>query len=106
MYRPDGLSGDASSAPTQLTWRIAADSGQRAVLEATNPTPYVVNLSGIALVVDGKTFDAGVGFVRPGEKARFPIKGALGADVASGKVVYSSMDDWGASHAHQMDVAR
>lgn len=106
MYLPDGLSGDASSAPTQLTWRIAADSGQRAVLEATNPTPYVVNLSGIALVVDGKTFDAGVGFVRPGEKARFPIKGALGADVASGKVVYSSMDDWGASHAHQMDVAR
>ncbi|MDR8729165.1 fimbria/pilus periplasmic chaperone [Burkholderia pseudomultivorans] len=106
MYRPSGLPGEALDAPSQLKWRIVARADRQAVLEAINPTPYVVNLSGIALVANGKTFDAGVGFVRPGETASFPVKGSLDTDVAGGKVVYSSMDDWGASHAHQSDVAK
>ncbi|HDV6318795.1 TPA: fimbria/pilus periplasmic chaperone [Burkholderia multivorans] len=104
MYRPAGLPGNALDAPSQLKWRVAADADRHPVLEATNPTPYVVNLSGVALVVNGKTFDAGVGFVRPGETAAFPIEGAPSAGTAGGKVVFSSMDDWGASHAHQSDV--
>ncbi|AIO30215.1 hypothetical protein DM39_6888 [Burkholderia cenocepacia] len=106
MYRPSGLPGEAQDAPSQLKWRLVARADQQARLEAINPTPYVVNLSGIALVANGQTFDAGVGFVRPGETASFAVKGTLNADVVGGKVVYSSMDDWGASHAHQSDVEK
>ncbi|HIE4194657.1 MULTISPECIES: fimbrial biogenesis chaperone [Burkholderia] len=106
MYRPTGLSGDALDAPPQLKWRIAADSGGHLVLDASNSTPYVVNLAGVALVANGKTYEAGVGFVRPGESRSFPIKGAPTAGISGGTVVYSSMDDWGASHSHQSVVTQ
>ncbi|KVD47578.1 pilus assembly protein [Burkholderia sp. ABCPW 11] len=106
MYRPHDLPGNASDAPAQLKWAIAADAEHRAVLRATNPTAYVVNLSGVALRANNKTFEAGVGYVRPGETATFPINGATGSDITAGTVVYSSMDDWGASHANQATVSR
>ncbi|KVV42578.1 pilus assembly protein [Burkholderia ubonensis] len=104
MYRPEGLPGSAADAPGELKWTMATDAEHRPVLKATNATPYVVNLGGIALQSNGKTFDAGVGYVRPGETASFLVKGL--ADVAAGTVVYSSFDDWGGNKTHQAIVAK
>lgn len=106
MYRPAGLPGNAADAPRQLKWKIAAESGHGWVLKATNPTPYVVNLGGIALHANGKTLDAGVGYVRPGETASFPVKGASEANLAGGTVVYSSFDDWGGNQANEAAVSQ
>ncbi|MBR8174580.1 fimbrial biogenesis chaperone [Burkholderia ambifaria] len=106
MYRPEGLPGNPADAPRQLTWKIAADPDNRLVLKATNPTPYVVNLGGIALHTNGKTLDAGVGYVRPGETASFPVKGSTNADATGGTVVYSSFDDWGGNRSNEAPVSR
>ncbi|KFL49733.1 pilus assembly protein [Burkholderia pyrrocinia] len=106
MYRPDGLPGSASDAPGELKWTMATGNDHRLVLKATNPTPYVVNLAGIALQVSGKKFDAGVGYVRPRETASFPIKGFVDAGIVGGTVLYSSVDDWGGNQAHQAAVRK
>ncbi|KVH33042.1 pilus assembly protein [Burkholderia cepacia] len=106
MYRPEGLPGNAADAPRQLTWKIATDSDNRLILKATNPTPYVVNLGGIALHANGKTLDAGVGYVRPGETASFPVRNSTNADATGGTVVYSSFDDWGGNRANEAAVSR
>ncbi|MCA8117994.1 fimbria/pilus periplasmic chaperone [Burkholderia cepacia] len=106
MYRPAGLPGNAADAPRQLTWKVSTDSDRQLVLTASNPTPYVVNLGGIALHANGKTMDAGVGYVRPGETASFPVKGASEANVIGGTVVYTSFDDWGGNQANEAKVSQ
>ncbi|MCA8293766.1 fimbria/pilus periplasmic chaperone [Burkholderia sp. AU30198] len=106
MYRPEGLPGNATDAPGRLVWSLAADAKHGIVLKAANPTPYVVNLGGVALRANGATFEAGVGFVRPGETASFPLTGAAGAGITGGTVVYSSFDDWGGNHANQATVGK
>ncbi|UEP23698.1 fimbrial biogenesis chaperone [Burkholderia ambifaria] len=106
MYRPDGLPGSALDAPGKLKWALATDNEQRPVLKATNETAYVVNLSGIALKSGGKTFEVELGYVRPGETATFPIKGADRAALTGGTVLYSSVDDWGSNHGHEAQVSK
>jgi P pilus assembly chaperone PapD len=105
MYRPEGLPGNPTEAPAQLKWTFGTDDAHRPVLKAANPTAYVVNLSGIELKSGGKSFEVALGYVLPGETASFPIKNATGANFAAGTVLYSSVDDWGANHAHQATVA-
>jgi len=106
MYRPAGLPGTAMDAPPQLKWTLGTDDQRHPVLKAVNPTAYVVNIAGIELKSGGKAFDAGVGYVRPGETASFPIKNATGANLAGAMVLFSSVDDWGSSHSHQAMVAQ
>ncbi|WP_373453162.1 MULTISPECIES: fimbrial biogenesis chaperone [Burkholderia] len=106
MYRPDGLRGNSLDAPGKLKWTLATDSEQRTVLNATNETAYVVNLSGIALKSSGKTFEAELGYVRPGETATFPLKGVARAELDGGTVLYSSVDDWGSNHGHEAQVSK
>ncbi|KVC73949.1 pilus assembly protein [Burkholderia ubonensis] len=106
MYRPSGLHGNAVDAPAQLKWTLGTDDQHRPVLKAVNPTAYVVNIAGIELKSGGKSFDAGVGYVLPGETASFLIKGATGANLTGATVLFSSVDDWGSSHAHQTTVAK
>ncbi|RQS09821.1 molecular chaperone [Burkholderia sp. Bp9002] len=106
MYRPAKLPGTSLEAPAQLKWALGTDDAHRPVLKATNPTAYVVNLAGIELKSSGKAYEAALGYVRPGETASFPIKGATGVDFSSGTVLFSSVDDWGASHAHQASVGK
>ncbi|RQR53133.1 molecular chaperone [Burkholderia sp. Bp9125] len=106
MYRPAKLPGTPLEAPAQLKWALGTDDTHQPVLKATNPTAYVVNLAGIELRSNGKAYEAALGYVRPGETASFPIKGATGIDLPNGTVLFSSVDDWGASHAHQASVGK
>ncbi|ARL38887.1 molecular chaperone [Burkholderia pseudomallei] len=99
MYRPEKLSGSAEEAPGKMTWTISNDGTQDAVLTATNPTPYVVNLAGIVLNVSGKTFDAGMGYVLPRETARFTVNGMKDGRHGAGTVDYVAVDDWGGNRA-------
>ncbi|KVZ40857.1 molecular chaperone [Burkholderia ubonensis] len=104
MFRPEGLSGSAAAAPKQVKWELVRDHGKYA-LKATNPTPYVVNLGGIALKSGDRKYDARMGFVRPGDTQLFPIEGLPTAPVAGAKVDFSAIDDWGASHDDEQPVS-
>ncbi|WP_334042411.1 molecular chaperone [Burkholderia ambifaria] len=96
MYRPENLSGSAEEAPAKMTWTMSDDGS---VLTATNPTPYVVNLAGIVLNVNGKTFDAGMGYVLPRQTARFTVNGMKDGRHGAGTVDYVAVDDWGGNRA-------
>ncbi|MET1534157.1 fimbria/pilus periplasmic chaperone [Burkholderia sola] len=106
MFRPAGLPGNALEAPAQLKWMLGTDDRHRPVLKATNPTAYVVNLAGVELRSGGKTYPAELGSVGAGETASFPLTGAEGAVLVGGTVLYSSVDDWGSSHAHEVAISK
>ncbi|MBC9904190.1 molecular chaperone [Achromobacter xylosoxidans] len=98
MYRPQGLPGLAEEAPAQLRWEVApAAAGKGYALKASNPTPYVVNLGKVSLQSGGQSFDAGAGYVKPGESALFPIAGMTSAPAAGAQVKFNSINDWGAN---------
>ncbi|KVD53718.1 molecular chaperone [Burkholderia ubonensis] len=99
MYRPANLPGSTEDAPGRVTWKIGSNKAHAPVLRATNPTPYVVNLAGIAWVVNGNTFDAGMGYVLPGKSAEFEIKGMKDVNGGAGTVEFISVDDWGANRS-------
>jgi len=97
MYRPEGLAGSATEARDKLSWVFKQTAPGKYALVATNPTPYVVNVGSISLKSDGKTYDAGAGYVLPGSHHAFPISSvdsALGPDAV---VLFSAIDDWGSS---------
>jgi len=96
MFRPPGLVGEAEAAPALLRWEMVRDAdGKGPALRANNPTPFVVNLGEVTLKSDGKAFAAGVGHVKPGDSALFPVHG-LDSEVGGGaEVDYTSLNDWG-----------
>lgn len=107
IYRPAGLQGSALEAPTRLQWSLDTNADRQPVLKASNPTPYVVNLSGIHLKSGSGTLDAGVGHVPPGETATFALEQAEGAIVgAAATVQYSSVNDWGGMQSHESALAK
>ncbi|WP_321959007.1 molecular chaperone [Burkholderia cenocepacia] len=106
MYRPAGLPGDAKDAPSALKWTFGTDAEKRPVLKAENPSPYVVNIAGIELRANGKSFNASLGYVRPGETGSFPIKNAEAGEFSSGTILFSTVDDWGSNHAHEVKVGK
>ncbi|MGO4329773.1 molecular chaperone [Cupriavidus sp. 2TAF22] len=96
MFRPPALPGRADEAPAKIVWEIVqADSGKGYALKASNPTPFVVNLGSIALKVEGKNFNAGMGYVLPGTSHLFPIEGLASAPASAAQVDFSSINDWG-----------
>ncbi|AOI73746.1 pilus assembly protein [Burkholderia ubonensis] len=105
MFRPSGLPGNANTARKQLEWRVVATEGNRYALQATNPTPYVVNLGSVALKSAGQKYDAGMGYILPGGQQRFPVNG-LAAHPAAGAIVeFGSIDDWGATVDNEQPVS-
>ncbi|MDN7494768.1 fimbrial biogenesis chaperone [Burkholderia gladioli] len=106
MYRPADLPGTPDDAPASLRWTLATDASQRPVLQARNPSAYVVNLAGVELQSGGKTYSAGFGHVLPGETASFPLVGADSTALPDATVLYSSVDDWGSTHGHRAAVGR
>lgn len=94
MYRPAGLAGNVDDAPMQLDWRVVRVDGGYA-LEASNPTPFVVNFGNVLLKSAGRKHDAGMGYVLPRGTQRFPIKDLAGAPAAGATVEFGSINDWG-----------
>lgn len=105
MYRPPGLPGSAQLAPAQLRWTLATGPDGTPVLQAANPTAYVVNLGRVDLKAGDATFEAGSGHVLPGQTALFSVQGTQGQTLAWRKVVFGSLNDWGASTPHEADLA-
>ena len=105
MYRPEGLPGSASEARDRLTWRLQETAGGGYALLATNPTAYVVNLGSIALKSDGKTHDAGAGYVRPGTSQAFPVADIHTPPSTGSIVQFSAIDDWGSSAQFEQPLA-
>ena len=106
MYRPEGLEGKPEDAPGRLKWEMSTSAARQPVLKATNPTPYVVNLGSVALQAQGRTYDAGLGHVLPGESATFPLKGLSASGGIDGTVEFSSINDWGGSHVNRAALSR
>lgn len=112
MYRPKGLPGRAQEAPEQLQWSIATDDSGHPVLRASNASAYVANLAHVALEAEGKSFEAHVRAVLPGETASFGLvasaeKQPLPQPLPPGmSVVYTSLDDWGSTKGHKAELAR
>lgn len=104
MFRPEGLAGSAGNAPKQLNWRIVAADGGYA-LQAKNPTPYVVNLGSVTLNAAGRKHDAGMGYVLPGGTQQFQIKQLSTLPPGGAKVMFGSIDDWGASTDNEQPVS-
>ncbi|KVN88569.1 pilus assembly protein [Burkholderia ubonensis] len=107
MFRPEGLAGSPSDAPKQLSWRIVKANGANGgyALQASNPTPYVVNLGSVALRAAGQKYDAGSGYVLPGATQQFPIHRLGTVPPADAKAVFGSIDDWGASTDNEQPVS-
>jgi chaperone protein EcpD len=103
LYRPQGLAGQASEAPTALHWSTVRSDGQW-FIQARNQGPYFVNFGAINLLVDGRSLEAGAGHVPPFGQARFPIKGESGQS-SDGKVSYIALDDYGAGRPGEVRVA-
>ncbi|MDP1363167.1 fimbrial biogenesis chaperone, partial [Klebsiella variicola] len=87
-------------APAQLQWSVDVDAKNQPVLKARNPSAFVVNVAGVEVQLGGTSFEAGVGPVLPGQVATVPIKEPAGvnmAGAAGATVMFSSINDWGAS---------
>lgn len=105
MYRPQNLQGSPEEAPALVTWQVVpAEAGKGYALRATNPTPYHVNLGELELVVGGKRFDAGAGYVPPLDSQVFPLDGLNDRPVGDARVDYSAINDFGGPVKGQQPV--
>ncbi|WP_176114470.1 fimbrial biogenesis chaperone [Burkholderia cepacia] len=104
MFRPEGLAGSADAAPKQLNWRIVGADGGYA-LQASNPTPYIVNLGSVTLNTAGQKHDAGMGYVLPGGTQQFPVKQLRALPSNGAKVMFGSINDWGATTDNEQPVS-
>ncbi|WP_311767578.1 fimbria/pilus periplasmic chaperone [Burkholderia seminalis] len=105
MFRPQNLPGSAQNAPAQVRWQVVRGTGGHYVLNATNPTPYVVNLGSVQLQSSGHQYDAGAGYVLPGGTQAFPVPDLKAPPAADARVRFGSINDWGASANHEMPVS-
>ncbi|AIY41648.1 Chaperone protein fimC precursor [Collimonas arenae] len=97
MFRPQELTGKAEESPAKVTWQVVhAADGKGYQLKASNPTPYFVNLGNVDVKIGDKTFDAGSGFVKPGESELFNIADLTALPAAGAEVLYNAINDWGA----------
>lgn len=104
LFRPQGLAGRVDDAPAQARWELVpAADGKGYALKASNPTPYYINLSKVEVNAAGQTFDAGAGYIAPGQSQLFPVAGLKKA--AQAQVSYTSINDWGAGVQARQPVA-
>ncbi|OLU36030.1 fimbria/pilus periplasmic chaperone [Pseudomonas sp. PA27(2017)] len=100
FFRPDRLQGRSIEAPAKMTWSIVEDHGV-AYLKASNPTPYHVSMSEVALDANGKLTQVGEGMVAPLQALSLklnerPSRGA--------RVRLSAIDDFGAVRVVYSDL--
>lgn len=102
LYRPTGLEGDPEHAPNRLAWTQGGTKAASSIV-ATNPTPYYVTLTRVALRGEPVGLANGAVDVAPFGRAEIPI-GAR-ATVHSGEIVFDAVDDSGASHEYRARLA-
>lgn len=96
FFRPNSLEGKSIEAPAKVVWElVSAGDGKKYQLKARNPTPFYVNLGSVILKAGDKQFDAGAGYIAPGESAEFPVEGMTVRPIAAAEVEYNAINDSG-----------
>lgn len=90
FYRPDGLAGNANSAPKDLVWKIRDGS-----LLVINPTPYNVTLGMIYYKNSGKNHEMEGDMIIPGGTQTYKFKDIPGVSNLS-QLSYTAINDYGA----------
>lgn len=99
FYRPDGLPGNAMTAPDRLTFK-AARGGANAALTVHNPTPYYVTISRLSLGAE-PPIEGAEGMVAPRSNLTLDLKGSPRAPAAGTLVTYTTINDYGAANVHK-----
>jgi len=104
LYRPKGLAGVASNAPTRLQWSMVAD-GSGWALQAHNPTPYHVHLSTVSLGTQGKEYtSAEPAMIAPLSSQTYPLP-QLAQRATQGNVRFQYINDQGGLVAQSVPLS-
>ncbi|MBB6188276.1 molecular chaperone [Rhodanobacter sp. MP7CTX1] len=101
FYRPANLQGDATKAPDTLSF-----TAQGTTLDVRNPTPYYVTISKLSLGANGNPIDGASGMVAPLGDLRVALKGLTQAPSAGTPVVFTTINDYGATDTHKSTVTQ
>lgn len=104
FYRPANLPGDPLKAPESLTWKLVND-GNAVALEARNPTPYFVTLTGVTINVGSTSYHAETGMVSPQGTLRLATKDMPHGGATGASISYTSLNDYGASVTYKGTIA-
>lgn len=100
FYRPNGLPGSPDQAVNELRWRLLTQDGGYA-LECDNPTAYNVSFSDVNIKGAPRDERVSKGGMCPAKgKQRFAVKGGP-QQVAGGKLVFTSVNDYGGFDEHE-----
>lgn len=89
FYRPEGLSGDPFTAPSQLKWQWSGNK-----IKVTNPTPYYVSFSAVDVVSGTKSYVVNTSMIAPNSNSDFSVQG-LQTSIGGAKLRYSAISDYG-----------
>ncbi|QJP95741.1 fimbrial biogenesis chaperone [Pseudomonas fluorescens] len=103
FYRPNGLPGNAEEAAGALKWNILRTAGQ-AVLLATNDSAFHVSFAKMSVTIGEKEYPLEPAMIGPRGSQKMAIKGlpaSLGGDA---RVVWESINDYGALIEHTASI--
>ena len=96
FFRPEGLSGKADTAPSELRWKVNGE-----VLEIHNPSVYHVSTSSIDIGDDGVFSQIAKGkMIAPGENFQITLK----KNIKNPVVEFTSINDFGGSEKYQVQL--
>lgn len=97
FFRPQGLVGDAASAPATLNWKIVAEptNPHAVMLQVHNPSPFYVSLSGAEITANSVSASIDSGMVEPFATQRFALKGLKAIPAAPVTIDYHFINDFG-----------
>lgn len=105
FYRPAGLAGSPKAAVAQLRWRLVRE-GQDYALECENPSAFTVSLNHVGLTKTVNSEDERQSGMCPARgHQRFAIQ-ATPAQLADGRLFFTTIDDYGGQHHHQATLSR
>ncbi|MCL9672092.1 molecular chaperone [Citrobacter sp. MNAZ 1397] len=100
FYRPAGLAGSPKAAVAQLRWRLVRE-GQDYALACENPSAFTVSLNHVGLTDTVKSEDERQSGMCPARgQQRFAVQ-ATPAQLAGGRLFFTTIDDYGGQHHHQ-----
>ncbi|VTP15083.1 Chaperone protein EcpD precursor [Phytobacter ursingii] len=100
FYRPTGLTGSPNAAVTQLRWRLVQNN-QGYALECENPSAFTVSFNHVGLTDTVKSEEERQSGMCPARgRQRFAVR-ATPAQLTSGRLFFTTIDDYGGQHHHQ-----
>lgn len=113
LFRPHQLNSmeDVLAAPAKVTWKLIPNTaGAGYVIEATNPTPYHVNLSRLGMTNGAPDNLSAVnedgGMIAPGQSARFVLKELKTLPAKTDKLRFTFLNDYGGGVDIDSDFSR